>query len=200
MEKWIGDRISYIDERQHCTIVIHPKRKKWKESILFAWLIGYTLVGVYMIYLLFFGMDTIDNSQLEGDPQEILRNQQLYLTIFIAFWLYFEYKVVRGFLWLISGKELIKISKDELIVKESIFTYGKSHRYFSSNLKSFEMIEQKTFSFGFDYENAFWRKGTNSLIFDINGKSVGFAKKIDEKEANLLMRLIKDRIKKLNKS
>ena len=199
MEKWIGTRISYLDSREECTMIVYPKRNNWKEAVLFAWVLGYSFVGAYMMYLLFFGMDTIDNSLLEGDVADIKKNQQIYLSVFIAFWAYFEYKVVKGFLWLIKGKELLKITKDELTVKRDVFGYGKANKYFLDNVKNFEIVEHKTFSFGFDYENAFWRQGTNSLIFDANGKSIGFAKKIEPKDANLLMRLMKDRMKKLRK-
>ncbi|MFK8045986.1 MAG: hypothetical protein AB8B72_10860 [Crocinitomicaceae bacterium] len=199
MEKTIGSRISYVDEKKSCSIVISPERVRWKEAILFAWLLAYSFVGFYMIYLLFFGMDTIDNSGIDGDPAETLRNQKIYLIVFIAFWAYFEFKVVKGFLWLSSGKELVKITPDELRIKQSIFTYGKARKFFTDNISNFDVVQHKSFSFGFDYENAFWRQGADSLIFTVNGKDVGFAKKVPEKEANLLMRLMKDRIKKISK-
>lgn len=200
MEKTIGNRISYVDDKKTCSIVIMPLRVRWKEAILFAWLLAYSFIGIYMMYLLFFGMHTIDNSTIEGDPSEVLRNQKIYLTVFIAFWAYFEYKVVKGFLWLTSGKELIKITGGELIIKQSIFGYGKANKYFTDNIKNFELVEHKSFSFGFDYENAFWRQGSDNLIFTANGKDVGFGKKLIEKDANLLLRLMKDRIKKLGKT
>ena len=199
MQKTIGNRISYFDEKKVCSIIIIPKRVRWKEAILFAWLLAYSFVGLYMMYLLFFGMDTIDNSAIEGDPAETLKSQKIYLTVFIAFWAYFEYKVVRGFFWLVKGKELIKITSSELIIKQSIFGYGKANKYFLDNIKNLSMVEHKSFSFGFDYENAFWRQGTDSLIFSANGKDIGFAKKIEDKDANLMMRLINDRMKKLSK-
>ena len=200
MDKTIGSRISYLDDRKSCSIIIYPLRVRWKETLLFTWLIAYSSVGLYMIYLLLFGLETIDNSAFEGDLQEVERNQKIYLTVFIAFWAYFEYKVVKGFLWLTAGKELIRITDGELTIKNSIFNYGKANRFFIDNIKDFSLVEHKTFSFGFDYENAFWRQGTDSIVFTVNGKSIGFAKKIKEKDANLLMRLMKDRMKKLSKS
>ncbi len=199
MEKWIGNRVSYEDTPRQCTIVIQPKRSRWKEAILLAWLLGFTFVGFYMIYMLVWGIDYIDNSLIEGDPTEIKRNQKIYFAVVIAFWAYFEYKVVKGFLWLIGGRELVKITKDEMTIKNSFFGYGKATRHFTENIKNIDLVKHKTFSFGFDYENAFWRQGTDSIVFNSGSKTVGFAKKIEEKNANLLMRLIKDRIKKLRK-
>ncbi|MFD1551304.1 hypothetical protein DNU06_12715 [Putridiphycobacter roseus] len=200
MEKSIGNRILVIDEKDNCKVIISPLKERWKEALLFAWLMAFTIIGFYMIYLLFFGMDSIDNSQIEGDITEVLRNQKIYLLVFVAFWMYFEFKVLKGFLWLWKGKELIQITKDEITIKHGIFSYGKANKYFIDNVKNFDLVEHKTFSFGFDYENAFWRQGTDALIFDANGKSIGFGKKLNEKDAKLLWRLLKDRIKKLAKS
>ena len=200
METTMGNRILVIDEKDNCKIIITPKKERWKEAILFAWLMAFTFVGFYMMYLLFFGLDSIDNSKIEGDPTTVLRNQKIYLLVFVAFWMYFEFKVLKGFLWLWKGKELIRITKEEITIKNSIISYGKANRYFIENLKHFDLVEHKTFSFGFDYENAFWRQGTDTLIFDVNGKAIGLAKKLNERDAKLLWRLMKDRMKKLSKS
>jgi len=200
MEKWIGDRISTFTNKDYTSIIIYPKRERWKEALLLAWVIGFTFVGFYMIYLLLFGLDLIDNSALNGDPQEVLRNQKIYVTVFIGFWVYFEYKVVYGLLWLLFGKELIRIDSEKLSLKNSIFSFGKAKKYFNDNIKKIELIEQKPFSFGFDYENAFWRKGTDSLLFEYLNKTIPFGKKLNEKEANLLMRFMVDRVKKYSKS
>jgi hypothetical protein len=201
MEKWISDRISTFTDKAYTSIIIFPKRKRWKEALLFAWTLGFTFVGVYLIYVLFFDMNSINNSQtqLEGNPVEVLRQQKIYLTIFIAFWVYFEFKVVKGLLWVVLGKEMIKIDSDAIFIKNSILSYGKSNRYFHENIKKMELIEHKEFSFGFDYENAFWRKGTDSIIFDHKTKPISFGRKLDAQTARLLLRFISDRQKKLVK-
>mgnify|MGYP001007668358 FL=1 len=94
---------------------------------------------------------------------------------------------------------MIKIDSDAVFIKNSILTYGKSNRYFHENIKKMELIEHKEFSFGFDYENAFWRKGTDSIIFDHKTKSVSFGRKLDAQTARLLLRFIGDRQKKMVK-
>jgi len=201
MEKMIGERISTFIEKDYTSIIVYPKRTRWKEAILFAWVIAFSIVGFYMIYLLIGGgLEQIDNTGLEGEPGEILRNQKIYLGVFVGFWIYFEYKVVKGLLWLTLGKELIKISKDSVILKNSIVSYGKSNSYFFENIKGFGLVQHEKLSFGFDYENAFWRKGTASLVFDHRAKEVTFGRKLDEKESRLLQRFMIDRIKKQSKT
>lgn len=196
MEKLIGNRISTLVQKDYTSVIIFPKRTRWKEAILFAWVIGFTVIGVIVVYLLLGGLESIDNSGLEGDPAEIIRNQKIYLVVFFGFWLYFEYKVVKGLMWVVFGKELIKITSDSLNIKNSIFSYGKSKRFFFENIRDIDMIKHERLSFGFDYENAFWRKGTNNIIFEYRGKSISFGRKLDEKDSRLLFRFIVDRMKK----
>lgn len=200
MEKLIGDRISTYMDKGLTSIIVYPKRTRWKEAVLFAWVIAFSIVGIYMIYLLIGGgLEKIDNTGMDGDPAEILKNQKIYLGVFVGFWIYFEYKVVKGLLWLTLGKELIKITKDSLSIKNSILSYGKSHSYFFENIKGMGLVEHEKLSFGFDYENAFWRKGTDSIIFDHRAKPVSFGRKLNEKDSRLLYRFIMDRIKKQSK-
>jgi len=201
MEKLIGDRISTYTEKEFTSIIVYPKRTRWKETVLFTWVIAFSIIGFYMIYLLIGGgLEKIDNTGLEGDSAEILKNQKIYLGVFVGFWIYFEYKVVKGLLWLTLGKEMIKISKDTLSIKNSIMSYGKSNSYFFENIKGMGLVQHEKLSFGFDYENAFWRKGTDSIIFEHRAKAVSFGRKLDEKESRLLHRFIIDRIKKQSKT
>ena len=196
----IGERISTFTEKGFTSIIVYPKRTRWKEAVLFAWVIAFSIVGFYMIYLLIGGgLEKLDNSMLEGDPIENLRNQKIYVGVFVGFWIYFEYKVVKGLLWLTLGKELIKISTDSLSIKNSILSYGRSNSYFFENIKGLGLVKHEKLSFGFDYENAFWRKGTDSVIFEHRAKAVSFGRKLNDKDSRLLNRFILDRIKKQSK-
>lgn len=199
MEKYIGERISTYVDKNYTSIIVFPQRKRWKEALMFAWVIGFTVVGFYMIYLFFGGLEHLDNTGLKGTAAEIRRNQKIFTGVFIMFWMYFEYQVVKGLLWVVLGKELIRINKDTLSIKNSILSYGKSRRYFYENIKEMEPIKQEEMSFSFNYENAFWRKGTDSIAFTHKSKSTSFGRKLNSKDARLLYRFIQDRIKKHSK-
>jgi len=197
MTKWIGDRISFEDHKDATTIIIYPKLQRWKEWLLTFWVMGFTFIGAVMIYLLFGGIYSLE---VVADDIEDVRDQQLiYTIVFLGFWAYFEYKVLRALLWYKFGKELLKIDNDALTVKKSTFGYGRAMRYFYENIKNFHLFKNDTTSFGQFFENAYWSLGTDALIFDYYGKAKSFGRKLDEKSAKLLMRLIDDRIKNLRK-
>lgn len=194
MGKWIGDRVSIVDNENITTIVILPKKHRIKELLLFLWVLGFTFVGLFMMYLLIFGLDdlAISTDDIEG----VKDKQKIYLVVFLGFWVYFEYKTVKALLWYKFGKELLKIDEVALSVKKSIFGYGKAHRYFFENIKNFSQVKEDNTSFNQFFENAFWTIGTDSLVFEYFGKTKSIGRRLDEKSAKLLLRLIDDRVKK----
>ncbi|MCG8573970.1 MAG: hypothetical protein MI810_03735 [Flavobacteriales bacterium] len=197
MAKWIGDRISTEDHPNDTTIIIYPIKKRVREILLTAWVLSFTLVGLYLIYILSTGVENLNAP--EDWTEEDYRNQKVYLIVFIGFWAYFEYKTLKALLWYKFGKELIRIDTEALHVKRSIFSYGKSHRFFFENIKEFGAQERNETSFGQYFENAYWTVGTDAIGFKHFGKSKSFGRKLDEKSTRLLIRFIDDRIKKLRK-
>jgi len=197
MGKWIGDRISTEDHPDFTTIIILPKLQRWKEWLLTVWVAGFTFIGAVMIYLLFGGIYSLE---IVADDVEDLRDQQLiYTIVFLGFWAYFEFKTVKALLWYKFGKELIKIERDALTIKRSTLGYGKSNRYFFDNIKNFHQIKHDETGFGQFFENAYWSLGTDALVFDYFTKPKSFGRKLEEKDARLLLRFMDDRIKVLRK-
>jgi hypothetical protein len=197
MSKWIGERISTADHPEYTTIIIFPKLERWKEWLLTLWVMGFTFIGAVMIYMLLGGLYS---TAVVADNVEDVRDQQLvYTIVFLGFWAYFEYKTVKALTWYKFGKEFIKINRDALTVKRSTFGYGKAHHYFFENIKNFHQEKPDNTSMGHFFENAYWSLGTDSLHFDYFGKSRGFGRKLNEKDARLLMRYIDDRTKTLRK-
>lgn len=195
MSKWIGERISTKDHDDGTTtIVIYPKKSKVKELLLMVWVIGFTLVGIYMFYLLFGGLEKLNPG--EEDVVELREKQQIYLFVFVGFWVYFEYFTLRALLWYKFGKEFLKIDSVALTVKRSYFSYGRAHRYLFENVKKLSMVEADPYAFSNFFDNAFWSLGTDSIEFQHFGKGKSFGRRMDEKSTKLLIRLIDDRVKK----
>lgn len=194
MVNWIGDRISVQDMDHITTIVINPVRVWWKEILLTLWVIGFTFVGLVMIYML---MTDFASLQYDVAPTEdVIRNQVIYAIVFLSFWAYFEYKTLKALLWYRFGKELIRIDGDGFTLKKSILSYGKANRYFFENMKGFQQRVEEETSFSNFFENAYWAMGSDAIVFNHYKKIISFGRRVDDKSARLLVRLIDDRIKK----
>ena len=195
MTKSIGDRISVEDHEKSTTIVILPKRVRWKDILLISWVIGFSFAGLYVIYLLFFG--GINDLEVGMNYDEDIREQQIiYLAIFTGFWIYFEYFTVKTVLWYLFGKELLLIDTEGLMIKRSILTYGKAHRYFFENIKKLYYEEPDKTSLNQFLNNAYWSLGSDAFKIEYKERTKSFGRRIEEKEAKLLLRLINDRLKK----
>lgn len=178
--KWIGNRISFVDEKNFTTIVIMPETKTWQKSLMGAWVAMWAAIGVTVITSYF----TFN-----------LKNQEkIAVWVFMAFWAYFAYRVARTFFWIMWGKELIKIDEVAFNYKKSIRKFGKSTPYYFENIKKMSVEMPQTGSLQYVWEASPWIYGGERLAFDYAQKVIRFGRKLSEKDAKLLFSVITKRI------
>ena len=178
--KWIGKRVSFIDDKQKTTIVIYPENITWVNGLMGAWVAMWFAIGAIVVWSFF---------TFKLNNQELIA-----LLIFMSFWLYYALKVGRSFLWLLWGKELIKIDETALHYKKSIKNYGASTPYYLDNIGKMSITEPKEHSFQAVWEASPWITGSERIEFDYKGKTIRFGKKLISKDSKLLLNLITNRI------
>ncbi len=178
--KWIGNRISFVDDKLRTTIVIYPENVTWVKGLMGAWVAMWTVIGISVVWSYF----TFD-----------LKNQEkIIIYVFMSFWLYYAIKVFRSFFWLLWGKELIKIDETALSYKKSIRKYGKAVPYYFENIKKISMYHPEERSIQAVWENSPWVRGGERIEFEYLGNIVRFGRKLNEKDAKLLFNLVTKRI------
>jgi len=173
--KWIGDRVSFVEQKNLTTLVIYPEKTTWKSMLLYAWFSMWTSIGVFVVFELF---------------NNYKREEKLMLLVFLAFWLYFFIRIGKAVLWQAKGKELLKLNDQALIIKKSVFGYGKAQEYFFENIKKIKIYESKTNSFEEFFQNSYFVVGGERIIFEYKGKEIKFGRKLNEKDTKLLFQLI----------
>jgi hypothetical protein len=182
---WIGNRISFIDNKGKTTIVISPDKNYLITALMGGWLAMWMTIGITVIWSLF--------SFLLSQQEEII------IYIFLVFWFYYAFKVSRSFLWLLYGKELIKIDNLALHYKRSLLKYGKSVPYYFENIYNFSFSVPEPSSIKAIWESSPWISGGERFHFDYFNKMIRFGRKISEKDAKLLYQLINKRIQERSK-
>ena len=182
---WIGNRISFIDNKGKTTIVISPEKNYLITALMGGWLAMWMTIGITVIWSLF--------SFLLSQQEEII------IYIFLVFWFYYAFKVSRSFLWLLYGKELIKIDNLALHYKRSLLKYGKSVPYYFENISNFSFSVPEPSSIKAIWESSPWISGGERFHFDYFNKMIRFGRKISEKDAKLLYQLINKRIQERSK-
>lgn len=178
--KWIGERTSFVDDKNKTTIVISPENIGWQKPLMGAWFSMWLTIGIVMIW----AFVTLKLSQQE----------QLIVVVFMVFWLYYAYRVGKQFFWLLWGKEFIKINEAGIHLKKGIKKYGKAHTYFLENISKMRMHEVEQTSIQAIWEKSVWIKGGERLEFDYMGKVIRFGRKLNEKDSKLLFQLVSKRI------
>ncbi|MDP4595835.1 MAG: hypothetical protein NWS92_02570 [Crocinitomicaceae bacterium] len=179
--KWIGNRISFNDQKDKTTIVIDPSKNVWISAIMGAWLGMWYAIGGTVIWAL-------NVMKLKGQEEMIL-------WIFLVFWLYYAWRVTMSFFWNIRGQEYIRIDADAFYLKKSFLHFGKSVPYYFENIKNLKFEIPKEGSFQALWESSPWINGGERFEFDYFHQKVRFGKKLNEKEAKLLFQLISKKIK-----
>lgn len=184
--KYIGSRISINEAKDKTTIVILPHQSAWTNAAMGMWLAMWYAVGGTVIWSLF---------QLKLTEQE-----RIILYIFLVFWLYYAARITYTFLWVLKGKEWMKIDGTRLTIKKSVGTFGKAKEYFFENIRQFSVHQPEKGSIQAVWEASPWISGGDRMQFDYFGKLIRFGRKLDESEAKQLFvfldKQIKERLKR----
>jgi hypothetical protein len=177
--KWIGNRISFLDDKNKTTFVVYPENIGWHKAVLGAWFAMWLTIGATMIWS--FSLNLSDQ-------------EKIIVFVFLCFWVYYAVRVGRSFFWLLWGKELLKIDETAFILKKTIKGYGKATPYFIENIKKIRIQYPEKNSIQSVWEASPWIRGGERIEFDYLGKTIRFGRKIEEKDAKLLFNVITKRI------
>ncbi len=178
--KWIGKRISFVDDKARTTIVIYPDSVGWINATMGAWFAMWIAIGATLSWASF--------------ALNLTGQEKLIIVVFMVFWLYYAVRVGRAFSWLMWGKELLKIDEVSLTYKKSVKTYGKANEYYLENITKVRMVAPKERSLQASWESSPWVRGGERLEFDYMGKVIRFGRKLEKQDAELLFKLITKRI------
>lgn len=173
------NRISQEKKNDGLLIKVKAYYEEGKQKQLLIWLLAFTLSGLFIAYQLF------------GDePQEIKK----FILIFLAFWLYFEYKIIKVYRWRKSGEEQFWITADH-------FHYGRTYnnrgilkpyrKELVNQVRSINIEKGKLLQTFFD---SYWVIGDETLMFSVNGKVIGCGMRLSENESKKLMQYLNQAI------
>ncbi|MDF2436139.1 MAG: hypothetical protein K0Q95_515 [Bacteroidota bacterium] len=181
MMEYIGKRISIKHSETETSIVIVSQSEKIKNILLFSWFFIWTVSGIIVLSQYFRIQD---------------QNTKVTIIVWMGFWLYFEYKIFRAFMWRKYGVEKIKLRENKFFYKRDVAGKGKVKVYEFDFIKDLRIIEHKENSFADNMNNSYWMVGGEKLAFDYYGKEIKFAMQVGDDDAKALMKLIKGQKKK----
>jgi hypothetical protein len=178
--KYIGKRISYQEDAEKLSIIILGKEEGNRPMQRLLWLFAWLIIGSFIL-----------NELNTLGPEDELR---VVLFVFMGFWSYYLFRVLRALYWQSKGRESILVKKDEVLMKEAFGTLGKAFTLQTSNLGAMQVREKETGFFSL-FDDSFWSIGKGELQFQIDGRIYYFGKRLSESDRNSLMRLFNQKLK-----
>lgn len=167
-----NERIS-INQDGEFEITIKSYYDNNKQNMLVLWLILWTIAGIGILSQFFF-------DQVEGFTT--------YLIVLMAFWSYFEYKIMLAFRWRKYGLERIVIKEDVVYISREIANRGIPEIYEVNWIKNLKVKEKEESNFITDISKAYWNLGEEKIIFDYKGKVIRFGMELNEHEAKKIVK------------
>ncbi len=171
----ISERMRIVERSDGAELHINGQIERWKMTLLSTWLLAWIFVGSVVIAELFSTPD---------------RDMKVVLTVFLAFWAYYFWKVGQVWLYRQKGYERIALGAGTITVTRRVMGKGRTERYFLDNIEVLKEIEIPKRSWASNYENLWWVMGGEKVGFDYGGKFVRFGMQLNEKETAELLRFL----------
>lgn len=176
----IGKRSSILIKDQVFSLVILPTDDKKKVNLMFLWLLAWSVSGVIVIANYF----TL--------TQE---SAKLFIIVWLGFWAYFEFQIVRVYMWKRFGKEKLWIKNGTLFYQQDINGKGKIREYDVNLVSNFELVELTRGSIADTFSQTFWVKGGERIEFTCQSKNVRFGMQLEDDDAKKIITALKKFLK-----
>jgi hypothetical protein len=180
----LSDRIGFVKGQDDLTVYIKASGKKdqRKLTIFKAWLIFWSIAGFIILSQLFFSFYT--------------REEKLYMVIYLAFWGYFEYRMLKAYYFRKYGIETVYINNDKFMLRRDILSKQGKPKYYQANHKNpFHEVEDKSGSVNRSYYTSFWVVSGGTIGFANSGGENRLGLQLPKEDAQKLIRLMNAYVK-----
>jgi len=173
-------KINISEENNTLTIIINAFYDEKKQQLLFLWIVLFSICGI-AIFSQFF----VDY------PMET----KLFFGVYLAFWLFFEFKVIYAFRWRKYGSEIFTIEENNIILSKKIGNRGITETYPIEDVKNFQLIKYKD-NFVHAINSNYWSINKYTISFDFNNQTIPFGIELNENQAKNIIHTINNFVKK----
>ncbi len=174
-----SDRITLVETPEMLEVFISGKIPSWQLTALTVWLAAWSLLGIYVIAQFFIG--------IKGD-------QFIYMCVWLAFWLYFEYRGLLAWSWRRSGKEIFRVSGDKTELAFESTIGPRRSEFETASIGKFTSLQEQQGTFVKNHYESFWVVGGETIGFEYNGKLYSFGRQLPPDDAKALMQIVEKRI------
>lgn len=172
----MSERIQILKENSRIEITIKAFCDEKKQKMLLVWIFLFSLCGVAIFTQFFENYDA---------------GTKVFFGVYIAFWLFFEFKVIYAFRWRKFGLEKIIIENDSLFLIKSIGKRGITQKYNLKEVKSIDFFKDNNGGFVKSMNTSYWNINKYHLVINLENTIIPFAIDIENKDAKKIMNELK---------
>jgi hypothetical protein len=178
-----GPRHTAEDDGTTLTFTVPGKLNAFLIAFLGFWLCGWAF-GEFMAPVGIFSA--------KKDP-----GASLFILVWLCAWTIGGGFAIYIWLWMVRGREIVRISPSTLAIKRDVFGAGRTKNYDITKVSRLRFAPASYNPFDFHRSLAFWGLGGGGIAFDYGYSTVRFGSGLDDAEAEHILQRIRTRFPQL---
>ncbi len=174
------NRINIIRKEEELEITIKAFCDEKKQNMLTIWIVLFTLCGIIII------------SQFFGDYDS---GTKVFFAVYVAFWLFFEFKVIYAYRWRKYGEEKLMVKDGKLTLVKSIKNRGVTQILGVDEIEKIDFYKDENGKFVKSMNTSYWNINRYTLSVYTNNGFFPFAIDVDNTQAKKILHEIRSNIK-----
>lgn len=164
----MNNRIKIEKNDAKLQIVIKAFLDKKKQQILLVWILLFSLCGIAIIAQFF---------------EDYNAETKVFFGVYIAFWIFFEFKVLYAYRWRKYGEEKIIIDQDQLILIKTIGKRGVTQQFKLEDITKIDFFKDESGGFAKSMNTSYWNINKYHIVLNLKDSIVPFGIDLENKDA-----------------
>jgi hypothetical protein len=156
---------------------IPSRRNVFQWLFLTAWLLGWGVGEVLAAREVFSGRRGLADD--------------LFTAAWLAAWTLGGVFAIYAWLWMVGGREVIRLRPTSLSVKREVFGMGRSREYDLNYVKNLRVAAEPTYTWDWIGAMRFWGLAGGPVAFDYGARTYRFGNGVDEAEGHQIVEALR---------
>ena len=174
----MNSRIDIENKENKLEIVIKSYLNEKKQQLLLIWIVLFSLCGV-AIFTQFF--------------QDYDAGTKVFFGVYVAFWIFFEFKVIYAYRWRKYGEERIIVENDQLILIKTIGKRGVTQHFDFDDIVKIDFFKYENSGFVKSMNSSYWNINKYHIVLHLKNTTVPFGIDLESKDAKQIINELRKR-------
>ena len=170
------DRVQIEKSEKSLVVTIKAFKDEKSQKMLLLWIALFSFCGAAIF------------SQFFGDYENTTK---IFFGVYVAFWFFFEFKVVYAYRWRSKGVEKAIVENDQLILIKEIGKRGISQSYNLKDITTLRLFKNEDSDFVKSMTTSYWNINKYTIAFNYQENAIPFGIDLSKQQANNIIKEIK---------